>query len=93
MNGTSPVVWYSKRQATIETSTFGSEFVAAKVTTETFRGLRYKLRLLGVPIEGPTCFFGNNMSVTTNIMDHEYHSSRIRFEEEMLITVSEKPLL
>ena len=55
------------RQATIELSTFGSEFVAAKVATETIRGLRYKLRMLGVPIEGPTYFFGDNMSVITNI--------------------------
>ena len=55
------------RQATIETSTFGSEFVAAKVATGTIRGLRYKLRMLGVPIEGPTYFFGDNMSVVMNI--------------------------
>jgi hypothetical protein len=53
-------------QATIETSTFGSEFVAAKVTTETIRGVQYKLRMLGVPIDGPTFFFGDNMSVITN---------------------------
>ena len=66
ING-APIVWYSKRQATIETSTFGSEFVAAKVATETIRGLRYKLRMLGVPIDGPTYFFGDNMSVITNI--------------------------
>jgi hypothetical protein len=67
VNG-APVVWCSKRQATIETSTFGSEFVAAKVATETIRGLlRCKLRMLGVPIEGPTYFLGDNMSVITNI--------------------------
>ena len=66
ING-APIVWHSKRQATIETSTFGSEFVAAKVATETIRGLRYKLRMLGVPIDGPCYFFGDNMSVITNI--------------------------
>ena len=60
-------MWYSKRQATIETSTFGSEFVAAKVAIETIRGLRYKLRIFGIPIEGPTFFFRDNMSVITNI--------------------------
>ena len=29
-----PVDWYSKKQATVETVTYGSEFVAAKTTTE-----------------------------------------------------------
>ena len=29
-----PVDWYSKKQATVETATYGSEFVAAKTVTE-----------------------------------------------------------
>ena len=29
-----PVDWYSKKQATVETVTYGSEFVAAKTATE-----------------------------------------------------------
>ena len=29
-----PVDWYSKKQATVETATYGSEFVAAKTATE-----------------------------------------------------------
>jgi hypothetical protein len=67
-----PVGWCSKRQATIETSTFGSEFVAAKVATETIRGLRHKPRMLRVPIEGPSVyFFGDNMSVVTS---EHFHS-------------------
>jgi len=37
-----PIMWYSKSQKTVETSTFGSEFVAMKVATEIIRGLRYK---------------------------------------------------
>jgi hypothetical protein len=60
-------VWYSKQLVTIETSTFGSEFVSAKVATETIRGLRYKLQMMGIPINGPTFLFGDNMSVITNI--------------------------
>jgi len=42
LNGT-PVEWYSKRQNTIETSTFGSEFVALKIAVEMNESLRYKL--------------------------------------------------
>ena len=34
-----PVVWYSKRQNTVESSTFGSEFVALRVATELIQGL------------------------------------------------------
>ena len=32
LNGT-PIDWYSKRQATVETATYGSEFVAARIAT------------------------------------------------------------
>ncbi|GFH62200.1 hypothetical protein CTEN210_18676 [Chaetoceros tenuissimus] len=49
----SPIIWYSKRQATIESSTFGSEFVALHVASELIISMRYKLRMIGVPIEGP----------------------------------------
>jgi hypothetical protein len=33
MNKT-PIEWYSKKQAAVETATYGSEFVAARVCTE-----------------------------------------------------------
>ena len=42
--------WLSKKQSTIETSVFGAEFVAMKVWIETLRGLRYKLRMMVVPV-------------------------------------------
>ena len=60
------VVWYSKRQPTIETSDFGAEFVAMKQGMEALRGLRYKLRMMGVPISGPSFIYGDNMSVIHN---------------------------
>jgi hypothetical protein len=60
------VQWLSKRQSTIETSVFGAEFVAMKQGIETCRGIRYKLRMMGVPIKGPTYVFGDNMSVIHN---------------------------
>ena len=63
---TAPVYWYSKRQNSIETSTFGSEFVAMKQATEYLRGLRYKLRMMGVPIDGPAYVMGDNQSVLCN---------------------------
>ena len=41
-----PVVWYSKRQNTVKTSTFGSEFVALRISVELVEALRYKLRIV-----------------------------------------------
>ena len=48
-----PILWYSKRQTTVETSTFGSEIVAMKIAIEMVEGLRYKLRMMGINIDGP----------------------------------------
>ena len=56
----------SKKQAGIETSSFGSEFTAMKQCTEYIRGLRYKLRMMGIPVENPTYIFGDNQSVLAN---------------------------
>ena len=61
-----PIVWLSKRQNTVETSSFGSEFVALRIATELIQALRYKLRMFGVPVEGPTDVFCDNQSVTKN---------------------------
>ena len=61
-----PVIWYSKRQNTVETSTFRSEFIALKIATEMIEGLRYKLRMFGVPIDGPANVFGDNQSIINN---------------------------
>jgi Reverse transcriptase (RNA-dependent DNA polymerase) len=61
-----PIVWYSKKQNSIETSSFGSEFTAMKVGVEISEGLRYKLRMMGVPIAGSTQIRADNMSVVKN---------------------------
>jgi hypothetical protein len=61
-----PVAWLSKKQATVETSVFGAEFVAMKLGMEHVRSLRYKLRMMGVPLNCPTYTYGDNMSVIHN---------------------------
>lgn len=38
-----PIYWFSKRQTSVETSSFGSEFVAMKLCCEYIQGLQYKL--------------------------------------------------
>lgn len=60
------VTWLSRKQPTIKTSVFGAKFVALKHGIETVRGLRYKLRMMGVSISGPTFIYGDNMSVIHN---------------------------
>ena len=62
----SPIVWYSKKQSSIETSSFGSEFSAMKTGVELIEGLRYKLRMMGVPIDGPCHVKADNLSVVRN---------------------------
>ena len=59
--------WLTQKQKTVERAVFGSEFVAMTHGVETLRGLCYKLRMMGVPIDGPTYVFGDNMSVIFNI--------------------------
>ena len=61
-----PIVWYSKRKNTVETSTFGSDFIAMKTAVDQIEVLRYKLCMFGVPLEGPTNIFCGNESVFKN---------------------------
>jgi hypothetical protein len=61
-----PLVWISKRQKTVETSTYGSELVAARIAIDLIIEMRYKLRLLGVQLEEQTVMLGDNMSVVLN---------------------------
>ena len=65
VNGT-PVKWISKRQKTVETSTYGSELVAARIATEVIMEFRYNLRMLGVDVDGPALLLGDNKSVVLN---------------------------
>ena len=65
------IAWISRHQPTIETSVFGAEFVAMKHGVETLRGIRYKLRMMGVPLDGPSYVYGDNMSVINNTQEPE----------------------
>ena len=64
--GSTPVRWYSKRQNTVESSTYGSEFVAARISKDMVMEFRYKLRMLGVPVDKPSLLLGDNLSVITS---------------------------
>ena len=64
-----PVYWYSKRQGSVESSTYQAEFTAMKEAAEYVRALRYKLRMMGIPVEGAAFIFGDNKSVLANTMN------------------------
>ena len=61
-----PMDWYSKKQSTVETATYGSEFVAAKTCTEQIIEIRNTLRYLGVPIRDKCFMFGDNELVVNS---------------------------
>ena len=61
-----PVLWFSKKQSTVEASTFGSEFVAMRAVVEAIEGLRFKLRMFGIPLEGPADVLCDNNSVVNS---------------------------
>jgi Reverse transcriptase (RNA-dependent DNA polymerase) len=75
-----PILWHSKRQNTVESSTFGSEIVALKNAIELIEGLRYKLRMFGVTIDGPADIFCDNEAVVKNcstpesVLKKKHHS-------------------
>ena len=58
---------YSRKQATVESATFGAQFIAGRTAMQqTTKDLRTSLRYLGVPVNGPTYMFGDNKSMITN---------------------------
>ena len=58
-----PFDWYCKKQATVETATYGSEYSAARTCVEQVIDIRIALRYLGVPIWNHSYMFGDNKSV------------------------------
>ena len=58
-----PMDWFCKKQGTVETATYGSEFNAARACVEQIMDLRMTLRYLGVPIRDRSYVFGDNESV------------------------------
>ena len=61
-----PIQWFSKKQTRVENSVFGAEFIAMKTGLDVTKGIRYKLRMMGIPITEPTYIYGDNMSVIYN---------------------------
>jgi hypothetical protein len=61
-----PLCWISKRQRTVETSTYGSELVAGRIAIDLIVEIRYKMRMLGILLEDTSVLVGDNMAVVIN---------------------------
>ncbi len=68
-----PIVWYNKRQQTLETSTFLANFIALKACLEAIEHLRFKLRCFGILMTQaePTYVLCDNESVVKNTTNVE----------------------
>jgi len=91
-----PIDWYTKKQETVETATYGSEFVAARTAIQQIAGLRQALQYLGVPLRSASYLFGDNQSVvTSSTLPHSplskrhhglaYHYAREAIASKMVI--------
>jgi hypothetical protein len=86
-----PMRWYSKRQHTVETATYGAELVAARIATDMIIEIRYVLRMLGVPIDGPALMLGDNNSVVLNtsvpssILKKKHHACAYHRVQEAIV--------
>jgi hypothetical protein len=63
-----PIEWYSKKQTTVQTATYGSEYIAKRICVEQIIDLGNTLRYLGVPIREKSYMFGDNKSVVDSSM-------------------------
>jgi hypothetical protein len=60
---TANIIWFSKKQNTIDTATFGIELVALCICMESLIALRHKVRTFGVPIPELAYVFCDNKSM------------------------------
>jgi hypothetical protein len=64
--GSTPIIWKSKRQGAVQTSTYGAEFSAMRLATEEVITIRYMLRSLGIHVSKPCDISGDNAGVILN---------------------------
>ena len=74
------IIWFSKKQSTVDTSTFSSELIALRACLEGIIVLQYKLKMFAVQIDGQTDVLCDNRSVVTNTSKvdsklHKKHNS------------------
>ena len=58
-----PVEWFTRRQPTVKTATYGADFMVARTATKQILEMRTTLRYLGVQVNGSMYLFGDNKTV------------------------------
>ena len=66
ITGKTPVKWYSKRQNTVGSSSYGSELVALRIAVEAALDIRYKLRMMGLRVENASTMLCDNQATVFN---------------------------
>ena len=66
--GRTPIYYQAKCQASVQSTTFGAEFIALKKGVEEAITTRYYLRTMGVNVSKPTVIYGDNLSAINNII-------------------------
>jgi hypothetical protein len=69
------IIWFSKRQATVETAILGSEFTTARMALDQIIDVRTTFGYIRVPVNTTLFMLGDNQAVVTNTSIH--HSSLI----------------
>jgi hypothetical protein len=64
-----PVHYSSKRQSTVETATYATEFIAGRTCLDEAIAICYELQMLGAPLEGPIWMFGDNKSMINSSLE------------------------
>ena len=77
---TTPIDWFSKKQGTVKTATYGTKFVAGRTCVEQIIDLCLTLQYLGVRIMSRSYMFGDNKSVVDSTMKpqsklHKWHTA------------------
>lgn len=67
--GRKAVHWTAKRQASVQTATFGAELIALKKAVEEAITARYYLQSMGVAVTKPTVIYGENIASITNTVE------------------------
>ena len=62
------ICWHSKKCLLIETSSFGSDFMAMKHATNHICGLKCKLCMIGILMNSLVYVYGDNKSILCNTM-------------------------
>ena len=96
--GCTPVLWSSRRQGCIATSTYCAKFVAMRQVVEEAISLCYMLRCLGIPVTNPMNLYGDNFGLiqSASIPDSElkkkhvtisYHFVRVSIAAKIVNTI------